>query len=53
MTDGDVADWLREQCIILAQNNSTPIPFWLDLSLPDLQEWIGANNRVQKMLQQK
>jgi len=30
----------------LAHNTSTPIPFWLDLTLVELRRWIAANNNV-------
>ena len=38
--------WLRKQYLILAKNNSTPVPFWLDLPLWELRFWIRANNAV-------
>lgn len=44
---GDGGKWIRQQCLILAQTNNTPVPFWLSLALPELCEWIRASNSVQ------
>ncbi|MCX4266756.1 MAG: hypothetical protein OSJ64_08180 [Firmicutes bacterium] len=39
-------DSLREQCLIMAQNNHTSAGFWLGCSLSELRRWIDANNRI-------
>jgi hypothetical protein len=46
VTAGDGGKWLRKQCLLMARNNSTPVPFWLSLPLQQLCLWIGANNAV-------
>lgn len=38
--------WLHKQCLILAKNNHTPVPFWLSMPLRELRFWIKANNAV-------
>ncbi len=43
---GDGGEWLREQCLIMAQGNHTPISFWLSLSLIEFIQWIRTNNRI-------
>nr|DAI82286.1 MAG TPA: hypothetical protein [Caudoviricetes sp.] len=43
---GDGGLWLQKQCLILARNNHTPVPFWLSLPLWKLGQWIKANNAV-------
>lgn len=43
---GDGGAWLREQSLVLAQNNHTGVPFWLDLPLCAWAGWIRANNNV-------
>lgn len=30
----------------MAQQNNTPVDFWISLSLPELLRWIKANNAV-------
>lgn len=30
----------------MAQNNHTPVPFWLSVTLPDLGKWIKESNRI-------
>jgi len=35
-----------EQCMILAQNNNTPVPYWLSRPLWELRDWIRINNVV-------
>lgn len=52
MSDLGVADWLREQSMILARNNNTPVSFWLDQPLISLSKWIAANNRIEKRLEE-
>jgi len=37
---------LREQCLIMAQNNHTSAGFWLSRPLGELRRWIEANNSV-------
>lgn len=44
---GDGGEWLREQCIIMAKNNGTDIPFWLSMPLVQLIQWIRTNNRIE------
>ncbi len=40
--------WLRMQCLIMSQNNHTPVGFWLSLPLTELRKWIAANNELSK-----
>ena len=40
--DGGV--WLRKQCLIMAQNNNTPVSYWAALPLSSLTKWIKASN---------
>ena len=37
---------LRRQCLILSQNNHTPVSFWMELPFLELREWRRANNAV-------
>jgi len=37
---------LRRQCLLLAQTNNTPVPFWLSLPLRDLAPWIAESNKL-------
>ncbi len=30
----------------MAQQNNTPVDFWLSINLPELLRWIKANNAV-------
>ena len=30
----------------MAQNNHTPVDFWLDCTLAELREWIDVNNEI-------
>jgi hypothetical protein len=30
----------------MAQNNNTPVSYWLSLPLSDLMLWIGDNNHI-------
>lgn len=53
MSDSGVADWLREQSMILARNNNTPVYFWLDQPMVTLSKWIMANNRIEKRLEEQ
>ncbi len=38
---------LREQCLIMARLNNTPVSFWLSCTLSELGRWIVAHNRIQ------
>ena len=49
---GDGGAWLREQSLILAQNNHTGVPFWLDLPLWEWPGWIRANNNAVRRKEQ-
>jgi hypothetical protein len=46
-------DWLREQYIIMAKNNNTPVSFWLELPLTEFSKWIRASNSVIEKSNQK
>jgi len=39
-------DSIRDQCIILAQADKTPVPVWYNMPLVELSKWIAAHNRV-------
>lgn len=41
---GDGGAWLRKQCLIMAQNNHTPVSYWLSVPLLSLAKWIKASN---------
>ena len=43
---GDGGLWLQKQCMILARNNNTPVPYWLSLPLWRLGQWIKTNNVI-------
>lgn len=43
---GDGGSWLRQQCLIMAQNSHTAVPYWLSLPLVELAAWIEDNNRI-------
>jgi len=53
VSDNGVADWLREQSMILARNNNTPVSFWIDQPLANLLKWIRANNRIEQRLEEQ
>ena len=40
----DGGAWLRKQCLIMAQNNNTPVSYWAALPLSSLTKWIKASN---------
>lgn len=37
---------LRRTAMVLAQNNYTPVDYWLRLPLKELSEWVETNNRI-------
>ena len=39
---------LRKTMLVLAQNNYTPLSFWLDETLVHLRDWIDANNELMR-----
>ncbi|MGN0184680.1 MAG: hypothetical protein ACI4AL_06145 [Aristaeellaceae bacterium] len=43
---GDGGTWLRRQCLLMAQANNTPVPFWLSLPLWQLKQWIEDSNWI-------
>lgn len=53
MRIGDGGAWLRRQCIIMAQANSTPVTTWLDMTLGELAGWIDAHNEVARLREQE
>lgn len=44
---------MRRQCLLLSRITYTPIPFWLDLTLVELSEWIKEQNRIAKEMEQE
>ena len=50
---GDGGEWIRKQALILAKNWSTPVPYWLSVSLPDLKKWIDASNEAVRESEKK
>ena len=38
----------RETVLIMARNNHTPVPYWLDMPLIEFNWWIKANNEINK-----
>lgn len=46
MIPGKDGLWLREQVLILAKNNHTPVPYWLSVPLRELKLWIKSNNAI-------
>ena len=43
---GDGGSWLRQQCLIMSQANSSPVGFWLSMPLKQFMQWIGDHNRI-------
>ena len=37
----------------MAQNNHTPVDFWLDCTLAELREWIDVNNEIVESMTRK
>jgi len=37
----------------MAQDNNTPVPFWLSLTLMELTQWIHDHNQIVKEKRQK
>ena len=50
MSGGDGGQWLRQQCLVLAQVNHTPVPYWLSLPLSQFGGWIRDSNNIQKSI---
>lgn len=53
MLVGDGGRWLRQQFLVMAQNTYTPIPFWRDMRLSELRQWISDSNRLFEERNQK
>jgi hypothetical protein len=49
---GDGGKWLRRQCLVLAQTNNTPVPYWLSLTIPDFCAWLRASNQIQQEMRE-
>jgi len=42
----DNGEWLRTQALIMAKNWSTPVSFWLSITLRELRDWIDSSNET-------
>jgi len=45
-----MGQWLRKTAMVLAQNYSSPVSFWLNMTFAELAEWIKVNNELHKKL---
>ena len=43
---GDGGRWLREQCLILANERNTPVTDWLSMPMAELPLWIQSHNKL-------